>query len=348
VDAFHPWKLSPVLLMKQPLISVVMPVFNGETYVSAAVKSIVCQSFTDFEFLIFDDGSTDRTSAILEWWARRDRRIQVFREGHRGIVAMLNEGIAHARGELIARMDADDIALPERFALQVEFLSQHHECLAVGGDCLLIDPQGCPIRRLPQPTDHEEIDRRHLRGVSGTIAHPSVMYRRDAVKRLGGYRAEFQYVEDLDLWLRLAEVGRLANLPLVLLKYRQHFQSVCHRRRARQLELLGLLLKDVRQRRSLPAPDVLPDAGTAVADLDLRQYWAEVAQEEGHLATARKHLWHVLQQKPREMHLWRRLLDATLPHLGTWFQQAWQQMKPWLRRERITKETDLKAVRRAA
>lgn len=335
--------------MKQPLISVVMPVFNGEAYVAAAVKSIVRQSYANFEFLIFDDGSTDRTPAILEWWARRDERIRVCREGHRGIVAMLNEGIAHARGKLIARMDADDLALPERFAQQVHYLQQHPGCLAVGSDCLLIDPQGCPIRRLRQPTEHEEIDRRHLRGISGTIAHPSVMYRRDAVKRVGGYRADFQWVEDLDLWLRLAEVGCLANLPVVLLKYRQHFQSVCHRRRSRQMELLGLLLQDVRQRRGLPAPEVVPTPAAAVADLDLWQYWAEVAQAEGYLATARKHFWLVLQQRPREIHLWRRLLDSTLPPLGTLCQQAWQRVKPWLRREApAATERDFKTIRRAA
>lgn len=323
--------------MPRPLVSVVMPVYNAQAYVGAAVRSIVAQSFQDFEFLIFDDGSTDRSSAILEHWASRDGRLRLFREGHRGYVPWLNEGITRAQGRYLARMDADDLALPQRFARQVAYLESQRACVAVGSDCLLIDPQGWPLRRLEQPRTHEEIDARHLRGQGGGLAHPSVMLRTEAARQIGGYRVDYQYSEDMDLWLRLAEVGRLMNLPEVLLKYRQHFQSVSHLRRQRQLELIGFIVRDACRRRGLPPPrpEDLPTP-IEVAALDLQQYWAEVAAGAGHATTARKHFWQVLGQRPRAGHLWLQLLDTTLPPLGTHLRRLWHCLRPWVRHDVTT------------
>jgi glycosyltransferase involved in cell wall biosynthesis len=315
--------------MKQPLVSVVLPVYNAGAYIAAAVKSMLTQTFPDFELLLFDDGSTDRSRQVVERFARRDNRIHFFCENHRGYVPWLNEGILQAKGKFIARMDADDIALPDRLHQQVTFLQAHSEYVAVGSNCLLIDPEGWPLGRLNQPIEHGEIDARHLRGQGGALAHPSVMFRRDIAMRLGGYRLEYQYAEDLDLWLRMAEIGCLANLPAVLMKYRQHFQSVSHLQRQRQLELVRQILDETYRRRGLPPSrlDHLPTAEN-IAALDVQQFWAERAAKEGFLSSARKHFWQVLKQRPKETHLWGRLLDATMPPLGTWLQKAWHIARP--------------------
>jgi GT2 family glycosyltransferase len=335
--------------MTYPLVSVVMPVFNAEAYVATAVRSILTQTLREFEFLIFDDGSTDRSYFLLERFAQNDPRIRLFREGHRGIVGTLNEGIARARGAFIARMDADDISLPQRLARQAAYLRQHPECVVVGGDCLLTDPEGWPIRRLWQPVAHAEIDNRHIQGQGLGLAHPTVMYRKKVIQQLGGYRPEYQYTEDLDLWLRVAEVGRLANLPEVVLRYRQHFQSICHQRRARQLELIRQLLDETRRRRGLPANPPQPIATTNLSPLEMHQLWAEMAQRDGYGATARKHFWRVLRQRPQEWHLWRRLVDVTLPPLGTLAQRTWQEVRSWRKRGRATLPAkDHPSLRRAA
>ena len=128
--------------MNAPLISVCMPVYNAKRYLGEAVESILSQTFRDFEFLIIDDGSTDRSLAILQRYAAQDARIRLSSEPNAGYVVRLNEMLHQARGDLIARMDADDVALPERFARQVEFLRSHPEVDVVGGAHENIDSKG--------------------------------------------------------------------------------------------------------------------------------------------------------------------------------------------------------------
>src|ERR1700726_1508117 len=120
-----------------PTISVLMPVYNAERYVAEAVESILSQTFADFEFIIIDDGSKDRSLAILEEYAARDPRIRLVSRPNTGIVKALNQGLALASGELVARMDADDIAMPERLAKQRDYLADHPECVMVGSRVLV-------------------------------------------------------------------------------------------------------------------------------------------------------------------------------------------------------------------
>jgi glycosyltransferase involved in cell wall biosynthesis len=207
--------------MSDPLISVLMPAYNAERYVAEAVRSILDQSFGDFEFVIIDDGSTDRTRAILERFAARDGRIRLVSRPNRGLVATLNEGLGLARGELIARMDADDVALPDRFEHQVAFLREHPEVVCLGGAYLMIDAKGWVMIDNHPPEEDREIQEELLKGVTCLI-HPAAMMRRDAVRAAGGYDERMEQSEDLDLWLRLGERGRLANLHQVVLKYRIH------------------------------------------------------------------------------------------------------------------------------
>jgi glycosyltransferase involved in cell wall biosynthesis len=209
----------------KPTISVVMPVYNAKRYVAEAIESILGQTFRDFEFLIIDDGSTDGSLAILKHYAARDARIRLWSGPNAGYVPRLNEMLALARGELIARMDADDVSFPDRFVRQVEFLRDHPDVDVVGGSQECIDSRGFLMTVCRPPQGHDEIQECALTG-AGPISHPTVMMRRRAVLAVGGYREELMPAEDFDLWLRMGERGLLANLPDVIIRYRMHDLSV--------------------------------------------------------------------------------------------------------------------------
>ena len=147
---------------RPPLISVCMPVYNAERYIAEAVESILAQTYRDFEFIIIDDGSTDRSLAILERYAAQDVRIWLSSRPNAGLVVRLNEMAAEARSDVIAQMHADDIAMPERFARQFDFLNAHPEVVVVGCRTLAIDSDGDPLAEFCTIQDHEEIDLAHI------------------------------------------------------------------------------------------------------------------------------------------------------------------------------------------
>jgi glycosyltransferase involved in cell wall biosynthesis len=239
-----------------PTVSVLMPVHNAERYLAEAVESILGQTFTDFEFLIIDDGSTDRSRAILERYAARDGRIRLTSRPNTGYTVALNEGLGLARGELVARMDADDVALPERVARQVEYLRAHPEVVCVGTAVRFIDAAGRFLREGHPGMDNDEIQERALAG-DCPLNHPSVMMRRAAVEAVGRYHPEFEPAEDLDLWLRLGEVGRLTSLADALMKYRQHAASFSEQYQQLQLERSAAAVLEACRRRGLPPRDVV-------------------------------------------------------------------------------------------
>ena len=235
-----------------PRVSVVLPVYNAETWLGAAMNSILAQTFTDFELLVHDDGSTDGSLAILQEFAARDPRVVLTSEPNKGLIAVLNQLIAAAQGDLIARMDADDIALPERFAKQVAWLDQNKEYVLLGSSTLMIDADGRPIGVNAAPQGHDTIDDNNLRGITA-FEHPSVLMRRTAVLAAGGYHAAFPHAEDIDLWLRLAEVGRVENLADVLLKYRVHDQSISALKQDEQIASCRRACEDAWARRGVTA-----------------------------------------------------------------------------------------------
>lgn len=219
-------------MKSSPTISVLMPVYNTERYVAKAVDSVLSQTFTDFEFLIVDDGSTDNTLKILQEYASRDARIHLTSRENWGLTKSLNELLTHARGEFVARLDADDIALPQRFEKQVQFLQEHPDVVCVGSALDWIDDRGQFIAHCPMPEENDELQRLMLGGIS-LLHHPCAMIRRVALNQVGGYDETLPYAEDLDLWLRLGEIGNLANLKESLVLYRLHSQSLSHTRQDR-------------------------------------------------------------------------------------------------------------------
>lgn len=221
--------------MATPTISVAMSVYNAERFLASAIDSVLAQTFTDFEFLILDDGSSDSSRDIIAAAAARDSRIRPIVRENRGLVASLNQLLAEARAPLIARMDADDLCRPERFARQVAFLAAHPDHGVVGSYTRDIDEDGAayPSSGPDHPVTHEAFVYNIEHG-GPLIAHPSVLYRRDVVLAAGGYHGAFRHCEDFDLWLRLAHRTRIANLPERLLHYRHYAGQVSNRHAVEQ------------------------------------------------------------------------------------------------------------------
>ena len=207
--------------MTHPRVSVLLPVFNGERYVGEALESVLAQSFQDFEVVVIDDGSTDGTPDILRRYAGEDPRVRVFRQPNRGLIAALNRGLALCRAPFVARMDADDIALPRRLELQVEVLESEPALAAVGGQAVYVDDQGRVIGQEPGiPVGEAEVEQAAL--VACPMLHPTVTFRKEAVEAVGGYPEDAVHAEDYALWARLLEAGyRLRNLAEVLVKVRR-------------------------------------------------------------------------------------------------------------------------------
>lgn len=223
--------------MSQPLLSVVMPVYNARPYLEEAVLSILSQTFEDFEFIIINDGSTDGTKEVLERFADRDDRVRLVHQENRGLVTSLNRGLDTARGSFVARMDGDDISHPERFERQVEFLHSHPEVGGVGTQIKYVDAGGRVTGTWPLPTDPGMVSWKLL--FNSCLCHSSTMIRRALLNELGGY-AEWAYLaEDYELWTRIVQVSRLANLPETLLKFRRHEGSVTVSRRPEQIRVCG-------------------------------------------------------------------------------------------------------------
>jgi glycosyltransferase involved in cell wall biosynthesis len=297
-----------------PAISVLLVVQDAEAYVGDAVASILDQTHEDFELLVYDDGSRDASAGVVESLAARDARIALRRRQRTGLATWLREGVEDARAEFVARMDADDVAHPERLARQLAYLCAHPECVAVGTDAMLVDPERRPIGRSGVQLEHEAIDAELLRGRGTALVHPSVALRRAAVLAVGSYRTECPWAEDLDLFLRLAEYGRLANLPDALLEYRQHPRTVNATHAVEQRRSVNRVLREARERRGLPRCEQPPLPGIAQppALLDHWMRWARAALGGGQRATARHYAWRVLRAAPLAWGSWRLALRAAL------------------------------------
>jgi hypothetical protein len=220
-----------------PTISVVLPFRDGERYLAEAIQSVLLQQFTDFELLAIDDGSRDRSVAIVEAFRQRDSRVRLLRAEGRGLPTALNVGIAAAQGRYVARMDGDDVALPPRFTLQVAALERDSRLLVVGSAVDQIDSRGRPLETVWFPTSPGAI-RAGLASGRCCLCHPATMIRRDALVAVGGYRTSVPLTEDFDLWLRLARIGDLRNLEWRLLRYRLHPGSVAFQRTRQQITSL--------------------------------------------------------------------------------------------------------------
>jgi len=290
-----------------------MPVYNAGRYLRPAVESILAQAFSDFELIVVDDGSKDDSLSVLREYEAKDDRVQIISRPNTGIVGALNDGVAAAQGQFIARMDSDDISTPDRFEKQVAFLREHPECVLVGSQVLLIDPEGASLSpKWDTEYTHDRIDEAHLKG-RWPLVHPTVMIRREALTLVGGYRTKFQFLEDLDLFLRLAEVGKLASLKDALLRYRLHPGSICHTREKDQDLLRPELEAEVYQRRGITAPspaDLTQESRSLDGPGERFKLWAWWALRGGNVVTARKYAMRAFRSAPLQVENWKLMYCA--------------------------------------
>lgn len=204
-----------------PMISVLMSVYNSEAYLAEAIESILSQTFSDFEFIIVDDGSTDDSNTIIQSYANADARIRPFQlEQNQGLASALNYGLEQATGQYIARMDSDDISLPTRFEQQVDFMEKNPDVGVLGSWMQVVNQDKKPLFDYEVPRVHSLIVWNIFFG--RTFAHPSVLMRRDLIQSVGGYNANLTVAQDVDLWARLVGLTKFQNLPGKLLTYRTH------------------------------------------------------------------------------------------------------------------------------
>lgn len=202
----------------QPVVSVILPVYNAEQYLDVAIRSVLWQTYTNFELIILNDGSTDRSDEIIRQY--NDKRIRYSRQDNRGLIATLNTLIGQARGQYIARMDADDVSLPERLATQVHRFEQDPPLGLLGSWVQVIDHDDDFVGTVRYPVTDTVI--RATLAVRNSFAHGSVMFRRSLQPT---YSTEALHAEDYDLWCRLAGSTKMANIPEVLYQWRFHPQS---------------------------------------------------------------------------------------------------------------------------
>lgn len=201
-----------------PFLSVILPVYNGEKYLADAIDSVLVQTYINFELIIINDASTDGSLKILESYLKRDPRIRVITRANRGLPATLNEAVDNSQGKYIVRMDQDDICHPDRFLIQMEFLLNHSDVVAVGSAAIYIDQDGRMICTYFPDTEDEVLRKKFP---ESPFVHPSVMFSKEAFYNSGKYTEKMRWGgEDVTLFERMSRIGKLHNLNVPLIYYR--------------------------------------------------------------------------------------------------------------------------------
>lgn len=290
----------------KPAISVILPVYNAAAYLRAAVESVLGQTFRDFELIAVDDGSTDGSGALLAELARLDERVRVISRPNTGIVGALNDGVAAARADLLARMDADDAAEPGRLAAQYAHMAAEPGCAVLGTGAWLIDARGEVVGRHEPALEPERIMGHLLAGDGGVLLHPTILMRRAALDAAGGYRREYELAEDLDLYFRLLRQGAASNLAEPLLRYRQHGASANFSRRETQRAIVARIVERERAERGLTNAKVPRLRGPADLGAGERHAaWAAGALQHGAKRTALRHALRAVLHAPAKRDSWR-------------------------------------------
>ncbi|HEY2586755.1 MAG TPA: glycosyltransferase family A protein [Tepidisphaeraceae bacterium] len=311
MNAASPVSLSLSDPIAAPRVSVVIPAYNAQRYLFEAMESVLTQTYRNFEVIVVDDGSTDRTPQIIDSLAAHDRRVRRLTIPHGGIVKGLNAGVQAARGEYIARTDADDLCVPDRFERQVRYLDDHPDCVLVGSKVTLVDPYNSTLWDVEVKADHDGIEGELLNGNGWAVIHPSAMLRKSAVMEAGGYRPEYEWVEDLDLFLRMAQFGRLANLQDSMLRYRQHYGSVNRNKLDTQIQRTGKAVAEAYQRRGRTAPaEFTPKVGTTMSRQEQTRAWCLQALFTRNYFAARRHALAIIRAEPLRVDSWKMMLHA--------------------------------------
>lgn len=282
-------------------VSVVLPVYNGARYIERSVGSILRQTHANFELVVVDDGSTDMTSHILKSKFGSDKRLKIITQENLGIVSALNAGVTSAVGEFVARMDADDVSVGNRLHLQLEHMMRNTRCVAVGGQALQIDKDGDAIAPIVVELENIDIVKEIYGGRGSALIHSLAMFRRAALLDIGIYKPGSEGAEDVDLYLRLAEIGLLENLPSLLQMVRRHRESVTSLGEIKdQNERKKKIIDTARARNGLAAPPVTFKPMSYAKNIDeLEISWASQAYQSGYYSTGNKYLRSILKRNPR-------------------------------------------------
>lgn len=236
---------------KLPKISVVMSAYNGAKYLKEAIESILNQTFEDFEFIIVDDDSIDKTEEILVEYKRKDPRIKIITNRENiGLTKSLNKAIKITKGDYIARMDADDIAMAERLETQLEFMKKNPEVGAVGCWYYLIDKTGNIFEKRRPPTKFSKIKKALL--ASSPLIHPGMFIKKEVLEKIGPYDEEFKYAQDRDLLFRILQYYKLAVVPQFLLKFRHTPGSISLKKEIEQKKYCLKAIKNAFKNRIYP------------------------------------------------------------------------------------------------
>lgn len=284
-----------------------MSVYNGERYLRPAMDSLLAQTLGDFELIVVDDGSADSSREILSEYAAADNRVRLVTQQNQGLTRSLNNALAVSQGEYIARMDADDICYPQRFERQVVYLEAHPDVVCVGTGYMAIDGQGWELGVRHMVTDAADIDRRHLTGDT-SLAHPTIMVRAKAMQDVGGYDEQYKTTQDLDLFLRLAEMGTIANLDEPLLYYRWHDDNISVRKAGQQDLDCTAIVAAAHRRRGLPVPPGVPRARWM-----FRRIMAQKYATNGQRKRAVSFAWQALRMRPLSLRSWYTVAGACVP-----------------------------------
>jgi hypothetical protein len=257
-----------------------MAVRDGEAFLAEAVRSVLAQTYEDLELVVVDDGSTDRTPVILDDFASRDMRVRPTRQPPGGLAKALNLACSHARGRYFARLDADDVALPERLALQVSFLEEHPDVAVVGGSGILIDDDGNAFGLAEYPREDAAVAHQ-LKTGRVPLMHSAAMIRASAFRASSGYRPVMEVAQDYDLWLRLVTYGRITNLREPVIRYRMHEKQVSTRD-IRKTATAVVVARAAAQARARGDPDPLDgiDSLSSLSLVDLGIGSHELAEQE--------------------------------------------------------------------
>ena len=280
-------------------VTVLMPVHNAEKYIAEAVSSVLAQTFKDFELLIINDGSTDTSMDIVRSF--NDSRIVIVDQPRKGIAATLNKGIELARGEYIARFDADDLCYPHRLEKQLEFLTKNRDYILTGSDVDYIDERGKHLFYF-RNRNRSDSDIRASIHIRCPFIHSTVCYKTDVVRRVGGYDVKAHTFEDYFLWTRLIEYGKVSNLPQPLVAVRLNPESLSVDEKLRGKTFASVKKQILNQRRTITASqeNTLLKILAAQDSLTFKHY-------SYHVLIAKKYLWNNCRPGEARQHLWKAL-----------------------------------------
>ena len=288
-------------------ISVVIPAYNLGHYIRDAIESVLKQDYAGpLSIVVLDDGSSDNTWQVVAAMAATSPNIRCYTQPNQGRVAARNRLLQLAPTELVAWLDGDDIAAITWISDQTGFLREHPEVVAVSGQGYAMTASGQAIGPIRHPLTSEEIHTRHIAGDAATFFQSCVMTRKTAVERAGSYREKYPAGEDYDLWLRLHEIGKLANLDRYHLFYRVHPTSANWTERNEQREQGASIVNEARERNGLPPFEIArsDSVSPTLDDWHRRIYWINIALRSGNPKSALDMLWPALQRHPCSLLLW--------------------------------------------